>query len=106
MFRDYRQYLEKSSFRSAEFLGSLNASVRGIEFVREILETQMFERFLEDRRQGPEDPEVVFFDESINAKMNRSKKTQLTNIAHGEKTCTAFLDDTSGVVSGAGKYLP
>ncbi|CAN0279696.1 unnamed protein product, partial [Phaeothamnion confervicola] len=33
----------------------------------------MFERFLEERVAHPRQPEIRFFDESILAKLNRSK---------------------------------
>jgi hypothetical protein len=60
----------------------------------------MFDRFLEERQQNPRNPVVVFFDESINAKLNRSKKAALTHIGRGGgKKSTDFLDDRSGVVS-------
>jgi hypothetical protein len=60
----------------------------------------MFDRFLEERQQNPNNPVVVFFDESINAKLNRSKKAALTHIGRGGgKKATDFLDDRSGVVS-------
>ena len=49
----------------------------------------MFQTFLEERRQCPNDPEVLYFDDSINAKFNRSKKATLI----GRKKDTAFLDD-------------
>ena len=50
----------------------------------------MFERFIEERVTNPEQPEVLFFHDSIVAKNNRSmsKKTKPT----------PFLDDQSGKV--------
>jgi hypothetical protein len=60
----------------------------------------MFDRFLEERQENPKNPVVLFFDESINAKLNRSKKAALTHIGRGGgKKSTDFLDDRSGVVS-------
>eukprot|EP00752_Nemacystus_decipiens_P011001 g9775.t1 len=50
--------------------------------------TQMFERFLEERTTNPTQPEVRFFDESIAAKLNRSK-------THPIKRDTPFLNDLS-----------
>ena len=66
-----------------------------------ITKTQMFEAFLEDRRSCPNDPEVLFFDESITAKQNRSAKTAISNISMGRtvKKQTTFLDDTKDLVS-------
>ncbi len=50
---------------------------------------QMFERFVEERIANPKQPEILFFDESIIAKLNRSK----TNIT---KRRTPFLSDLEG----------
>lgn len=48
----------------------------------------MFERFLEERTTNPTQPEVRFFDESIAAKLNRSKTNPI-------KKDTPFLNDLS-----------
>ncbi|CAN0401931.1 unnamed protein product, partial [Discosporangium mesarthrocarpum] len=55
--------------------------------MQNFLQSQMFERFLEERTADHTQPEVRFFDESIVAKLNRSK----TNI----KRETPFLSDNS-----------
>ena len=52
------------------------------------LDSQMFERFLEERTATPTPPEVRFFDESIAAKLNRSKTNPI-------KKDTPFLNDLS-----------
>lgn len=52
------------------------------------LPPQMFERFLEERTANPTQPEVRFFDESIAAKLNRSKTNPI-------KKDTPFLNDQS-----------
>ena len=98
ILRDYRMYLSRDSFRRPEFLASLNVSSASLEFVEGMLQTQMFSRFVEDRLEGELDPEVLFFDESINAKMNRSKRVTLSGLA---KKTTSFLDDTSNVTTEA-----
>ena len=55
----------------------------------------MFQRFLEERKENPMDPEIRFFDESIIAKTNRSKRTKLA-----KKTIpTPFLDDEANNVT-------
>jgi len=65
-----------------------------------MLKTQFFHRFLEDRQENPDEPEVKFFDQSINAKINRSKKRSLTLGRPGQKRKdTSFLHDTSGKIS-------
>jgi hypothetical protein len=67
-----------------------------LDFLQRVLQTQMFQRFLEQQKDNPDTPELRFFDESIIAKNNRSKKANLTM---GGKKPTPFLDDTSGKVS-------
>jgi DENN domain-containing protein 5 len=81
-------------FKSEEFLASLNLSESSTLCIKEILSTQMFHSFVEERCENPSDPEVLFFDDTINAKFNRSKKVVLT----GRKKETAFLDDTRFMV--------
>jgi dDENN domain len=95
LFQSYRTHLIGGEFRAADFLMSLNLSDRSTEFVHEVLKTQLFQNFVEERRDCPSDPEVLFFDDTINAKFNRSKKATLTL----RKKETAFLDDTRSLVS-------
>lgn len=57
-------------------------------FMNAFLDSQMFERFLEERTANPTQPEVRFFDESIAAKLNRSKTNPI-------KRDTPFLNDLS-----------
>jgi hypothetical protein len=61
------------------------------EFASLMLQSQMFERFLEERYTRPDLPEIRFFDESIIEKLNRSRTAA--------KRDTPFLDDTSNDVS-------
>lgn len=56
----------------------------------------MFQVFAVERVEDSNDPEVLFFDDSITAKINRSKKATL---ARGGKKETKFLDDTGSMVS-------
>lgn len=97
IFRDYRQYLGDGRFEEANFLASLNMSLESRQFMNSIIKTQMFNRFVEDRTQSPHDPEILFFDQSITAKRNRSKMNALTNLKI-KKEETEFLSDTSAVV--------
>lgn len=62
----------------------------------------MFHGFTEERGESPHDPEVLFFDHSINAKINRSKKVTLT----GRKKETSFLNDNRSMVGilGFGRF--
>jgi dDENN domain len=113
LFQNYKSYMDidnndnnsSNKFRSTDFIihgihHGTSTSNNALEFVESIISTQMFEAFLEDRRCCPDDPEVLFFDESITAKHNRSKKQALTNISMGRamKQSTDFLDDTNHLV--------
>lgn len=94
IFRSYRQYLGTDGFRGEEFLQSLNLSADQLEFCRCVIATQFFARFLNERAEIPDDAEILFFDESINAKLNRSKKAAIANLRGGKRP-TNFIDDTS-----------
>lgn len=56
-------------------------------FMAQLIATQMFDRFVEDRVFSPRLPEVLFFDQSINQKLNRS-----LSIGKKKYDCS-FLDD-------------
>ncbi|KAJ3413960.1 hypothetical protein HDV05_007249 [Chytridiales sp. JEL 0842] len=72
-------------FRKDEFLASLDRESR--PFMTALVETQAFAQFTLDRVERPEsDYEVLFFDESIKAKLNRSK-------LRFSKETTPFLKD-------------
>lgn len=73
---------------------SLNLSKSCAKFVSSLLATQMFQVFTVERCENPNDPEVLFFNDSIIAKTNRSKKSTLA----GGKKETRFLDDTRSMV--------
>jgi hypothetical protein len=81
-------------FKTEEFLAAINLSESSTTFVKEVLSTQMFHNFVEERCENPTDPEILFFDDTINAKFNRSKKVVLT----GRRKETAFLNDTRSMV--------
>lgn len=101
---DYRDFLERGGrFRIEDFVSNLHTgSAESADFVTRMLKTQLFNRFIADRRESPNDPEVKLFDASINAKMNRSKrhtiKETLGRPGQHKKRDTTFLDDTSGIV--------
>jgi hypothetical protein len=65
-----------------------------------MLETQMFNRFVEDRNEFENDPTFLFFDESISAKLNRSRKKAISHFGRG-KLATPFLNDSSKAVSSS-----
>jgi len=96
LFRGYKSFLDETTFHEENFLAGMNLPFSCTDFVRSVLHTQMFHMFTLERRESPRDPEVLFFDDSITAKMNRSKKTALTR---GGKKETRFLDDNRSMVS-------
>jgi DENN domain-containing protein 5 len=85
-------------FDERRFLRDLGEDVESTSFVGRVLKTQMFQRFLEERVEDPENTEIRFFDESILAKLNRSKVSKMQK---GGKFATPFLDDESGRVSSS-----
>ncbi|KAG0377133.1 hypothetical protein BGX24_006667 [Mortierella sp. AD032] len=63
-------------------------------------ESQAFVQFVQDRvDRSPGDPEIMFFDEVIKAKMNRSR------FRLGKEE-TKFLDDPSYGIQGTNKATP
>jgi hypothetical protein len=76
-------------FQSEAFLDDRGFSLSKREWLAEVLATQMFQRFMEERIDDPHEATILFFDESITAKNNRSKKKTLKQ---GRMT-TPFLDD-------------
>jgi hypothetical protein len=98
LLQNYRSYFNEAEFQAVEFVQSLSLSPNSFEFCQDFVKTQLFHRFLEERRELS-DPEVRFFDESINAKVNRSKKNALMSFGRVEVKDTTFLDDASRVVS-------
>jgi len=62
------------------------------EFMQFVLQSQMFERFIEERITSPDEPEIRFFNESIIQKMNRNKSGSMLV---GRRKETPFLSDQS-----------
>lgn len=97
IFADYEAYLLNESlnnlFDEESFIKDLTFEQYSCDFMEKVIQTQMFQCFLEERDENPMDPQIRFFDESIIAKHNRSKKTTLA--AGGKKMPTPFLDDDS-----------
>eukprot|EP00980_Cylindrotheca_fusiformis_P011967 scaffold2830_cov131-Cylindrotheca_fusiformis.AAC.88 len=101
LFANYQEYLLTESvndlFDEEGFLKDLQYDVPTSHFMERVIQTQMFQRFLEEREENPMDSQIRFFDESIIAKQNRSKRTTL---AHGgKKLLTPFLDDDSDKIT-------
>lgn len=69
-------------------------------FMSVFTESQAFVQFVQDRvDRSPGDPEIMFFDEVIKAKINRSR------FRLGKEE-TKFLDDPSYGVQGTVKAIP
>lgn len=99
---DYRVHLTIDTFRADDFMNGLYLSSSSAQFVKNFVKTQLFDRFIDERRENCFDPEVKFFDESISAKIKRSKRTViLSNISRQPRKviATAFLEDSSTMVS-------
>ncbi|KAG7385512.1 ARS-binding factor 1 [Phytophthora pseudosyringae] len=75
-------------FDSKSFLHD-NFDAASRPFVAQLVATQMFDRFIEDRVFNQQLPEVLFFDQSINQKLNRS-----LTIGKKKYDCS-FLEDRS-----------
>lgn len=86
MLRDYGKYVfvrkDNKSFKTQAFIDSQKADYR--HFLREFCETQQFDCFVTKRMYEPNASDIIFFDQSIQAKKNRSKMTV-------KKRETAFL---------------
>lgn len=94
--KGYRQFLtEDGSFEREAFVASLSLSSRSAAYIESVLHTQLFDCFLRERHELPDDPEVRFFDESIHAKVNRSRKAAIASLGRGHRRDTSFIDDTS-----------
>lgn len=60
----------------------------------------MFEAFVEEHRENTEDPEVRFFEASIQAKLKRSKKNALASLGRvGKSESSSYLEDRTSSVS-------
>lgn len=99
LLKKYASYLRNSPtlpghagtpelFDSKRFLHD-NFDAASRSFVSQLIATQMFDRFIEDRVFNQQLPEVLFFDQSINQKLNRS-----LSIGKKKYDCS-FLDDRS-----------
>jgi len=101
LYKGYRKYISipnandaapESLFDRDGFLAKADHLPENSHGVMEnVMNSQMFERFLHDVISQPDRPEVRFFDESIVAKMNRS--------ALAKHEPTPFLDDRSDAVN-------
>uniref|UniRef100_A0A7S2Y961 UDENN domain-containing protein n=1 Tax=Entomoneis paludosa TaxID=265537 RepID=A0A7S2Y961_9STRA len=108
ILKNYREYIneETKTFDSEMFLASKTTySERSQAYLKGVMETQLFERFMQERIECPTDSEVMFFDTSIDAKQNKFQKTApFKKFRPGGKKDTSFLDDKSKVVTE--KFTP
>lgn len=99
IFNGYEKHASKvlkgELFRADEFLNEKNLSPSKRKWLGQVVETQLFQRFLEERLEDPHDASVLLFDEAIIAKNNRSMKK---SIKKGKMT-TPFLDNESWRIS-------
>ncbi|KAI2504746.1 Rab guanyl-nucleotide exchange factor [Fragilaria crotonensis] len=99
IFNGYEKHATKEMkgelFRAEEFLNEKNLSPLKRKWLGLVVETQLFQRFLEERLEDPHDASVLLFDEAIIAKNNRSMKK---SIKQGKMT-TPFLDNESWKIS-------
>jgi len=93
-FVDYEKYLNKSGnseqFHKEKFISSLGAEAKS--FMSEVVDSQMFQRFIEEKIYNPYASGVKFFDDSIIAKKNRSKSSMR------RRKETKFINDESGKI--------
>jgi hypothetical protein len=95
-FCDYEEFLlpggQRRLFDEKKIMSDLGFDVGSLQFLNNVVQTQLFQHFLEERKENPETPEIRYFDEAIIAKLNRSKKATMAN---GGKRPTPFLNDTT-----------
>jgi len=88
-------------FNTDEFLqhsSSDHLNSRCHEWLRGLCSSQMFQIFLEEHVQNPDQPEIRFFREAIIAKQNRSVSVSIKN--RGRKD-TPFLSDKTDAITEA-----
>jgi len=77
LLKDYRKFLSPpegnspGNFDKEDFITSQKSENQ--PFLWELCETQQFEDYLTKRLYSPGEPDVIFFDQSIDAKLNRSR---------------------------------
>jgi hypothetical protein len=95
IMKNYERFInEDKTFEREKFVSELDLDQVGRTFANTLLSSQMFERFLEERINNPDD--FRFLDESIVAKNNRSVKKAF---AKGGRKNTPFLADEFGAIT-------
>ena len=68
---DWMEWSSKFSFDSIAFIASQKKLYE--PYLSELCGTQQFDEFITKRLYSPELPDIIFFDQSIDAKLNRSR---------------------------------
>ena len=68
---DWLQWSKRRSFDKAAFIASQKPEY--FSYLTELCGTQQFDDFITKRLYSPELPDIIFFDQSIDAKLNRSR---------------------------------
>ena len=93
LFQGYEKFISQSDGEGPTFLKEkFIHGAEAMSFVSDIVDSQMFQRFIDDKVYSPETPSIKFFDDSIIAKKNRSR----VNV--GRRRETKFISDTRGAV--------
>lgn len=72
MLRDYNKYIGSDEiFRTKDFIASQRSDYK--YFLKEFCCSQQFDFFISKKILNPQEPTILFFDQSINAKKNRSR---------------------------------
>ncbi|GAX22822.1 hypothetical protein FisN_24Lh105 [Fistulifera solaris] len=84
VFRDYRQFIrpDEETFQYNAFVASLSINAKQQNYVKSVLNTQLFSSFLQECHQEPPSPHVQFLDDAIQAKsvyMKRVLQRQMSN---------------------------
>lgn len=92
---EFQKWTKRRYFDKDGFLGSQNADY--LPFLYELCATQQFDDFITKRLYNPEMPEIIFFDQSIDAKLNRSRlkfskvETPFLQSAKAHKVLKSFV---------------
>jgi DENN domain-containing protein 5 len=101
LFTEYEDFVASDNprrfFSDKKLVAELGLESDPNPFLKTIMQTQFFQQFLEERQAYPDTPEIRFFEESIIAKINRSKKATMAN--GGKKRPTPFLKDETWKVT-------
>ncbi|GFH57078.1 hypothetical protein CTEN210_13554 [Chaetoceros tenuissimus] len=91
LLQDYEKYIRKTrvhedQFQKEKFIHAQGSDAKS--FFADVIESQMFQKFVEEKLFTPDIPNIRLFDDSIIAKKNRSKisRKKPTNFINDEST--------------------